>query len=304
MLADFLLGLTFPLVGTPSDASRLVKEPGYISEVCEAAPLVHNGRLLLMECIRPTASRGRGDCFITIRDVESGELLARFAQGYGLASAIVHGGELWVFASRYAEGTWSDVTLFRSRDLKCWSRQVVLEQEPPEHIFNTSVCATGDGFVMAYESDDPQYVPFTIKFCRSTDLVGWEKIPEAIFAPERYAACPALRWVDGSYYILYLEQRKPLWWFETFAARSCDLRNWELSARNPILAPEEGEDVNTSDPDLAEFEGKTYLYYSIGDQRTYAKLRRAVFPGTLSEFLHWCFAEPLPGASGTVNAPL
>ncbi len=271
---------------------KLTKEPAYLSEVCEAAPLVYNGRLLLLECIRPASGGTLEDYYITLRDVESGELKARFAEGHSLASAIVQGGEVYVFASRYENGLWNDVTLFRSSDLEHWSKQVVLRQEPTEHLFNTSVCAAGERFVMAYESDDPQYVPFTVKFAESPDLVQWTPIPEAIFGPERYAACPCLRYVDGQFYLLYLEHRTPAWWFETFLSRSRDLLRWEPSPRNPILAPEEGEDINTSDPDLAEFEGKVYLYYSIGDQRTYAKLKRAVFPGTLREFFQWCFTSP------------
>ena len=57
----------------------------------------------------------------------------------------------------------------------------------------------------------------------------------------------------------------------------------------PIIAPGEGEDINTSDPDLVEWQGEVYLYYSIGDQRTYAKLKRAVFDDSLPDFLLWCY---------------
>ena len=217
-------------------------------------------------------------------------MLSRFAEGHGLASAIVHQGEFFVYASRWDDNTWNDVTLFRSRDLKQSEGQVVLRQEPREHLFNTSVCEGGGRFTMACETDDPDYVPFTIKFAESRDLLNWVPIPGALFAPERYAACPALRWVEGHFYMLYLEHKAPARWFETYAACSRDLREWELSPRNPILTPEAGEDINTSDPDLVEFEGRTYLYYSIGDQQTYSKLKRAVFNGTLREFFHWCFA--------------
>jgi len=271
---------------------RLVKEPRHLADVCEAAPLVYKGRLILLECVRPATGGKREDYYITLRDVKTGKLLARLAEGYSLASAIVHQGGVYVFASRWEETGWNDVTLFYSQDLKQWESQLALRQEPGEHLYNTSVCAIGNRFVMAYETDDPRYVPFTVKFAESKDLLHWKKVPEALFGPDRYAACPCLRYVDGYYYILYLEHKTPAWRFETFLARSRDLSQWELSPNNPILAPELGEDINTSDPDLIEFGGKVYLYYSIGDQRTYTKLKRAVFNGTLKEFLEWGFRAP------------
>ena len=165
----------------------------------------------------------------------------------------------------------------------------MIEQDPPEHIFNTSVCEADGKFVMAYETDDPAYVPFTIKFAQSGDLVHWDKMPGAIYGPDKYAACPCLRYLDGWYYMLYLEHMKPRWRFETYMVRSHDLKAWEPSPCNPILAPGEGENINTSDPDITEHRGRVYLYYSIGDQRTYSKLKRAVFNGTLAEFFRWCY---------------
>lgn len=267
----------------------LVKEPGYISDTCEAGPFVWQGRLLLLECIRRHPSRRKRDHYIVINDAETREELARFAAGYSLASIIPEGDELYVYAARWQNRTWNDVTLFRSRDMREWTKRIVIRQEPREGLFNTSVCRTDDGFIMAYESNDPLYKPFTIKFARSPDLVHWEKVERALLHPDRYAACPCIRYHDGHYYVLYLEHMEPDWRFETYMTRSRDLISWEDSPRNPILAPEEGEGINTSDPDLVEYEGRVYLYYSIGDQRTYAKLKRATFDGSLPEFLLWCY---------------
>jgi len=50
-------------------------------------------------------------------------------------------------------GRLNDVTLFKSKDLQTWQQKVVVKQER-EHLFNSSVCAAENGFVMAYESDD------------------------------------------------------------------------------------------------------------------------------------------------------
>jgi alpha-L-fucosidase len=260
--------------------SKLVKHKGYISDTCEAAPFVFDDRLLVLECLRPAAKDRIRDHYLVIHDPETGRRLSRFGEAYGLASLIVHSGVVHVFASRWDGRTWNDVTLYRSADLDEWESSLVLKQAPGESIFNTSVCLGGEGFVMAYESNDPTYVPFTAKFARSADLQAWSKDGKALFGPDRYAACPCLRYQDGYYYMLYLEHLKPDWRFETYLTRSRNLSDWEPSPRNPIISPEEGEDINTSDPDMIEFEGQVYLYYSIGDQRTYCKLKRATFPAS------------------------
>ena len=66
--------------------------------------------------------------------------------------------------------------------------------------------------------------------------------------------------------MLYLEHRSPRWLFETYITRTGDLKNWELSASNPVLSPDIlGEGINVSDPDLIEHEGKTRLYYAAGE---------------------------------------
>ncbi len=85
--------------------------------------------------------------------------------------------------------------------------------------------------------------------------------------------------------MLYLEHRKPRWFFETYIARSKDLKQWEVSAANPVLTPGLTDGINASDPDIVEFGGKTWIYYSAGDQRTWSRLKRAVYPGPLSVFL-------------------
>ena len=76
---------------------------------------------------------------------------------------------------------------------------------------------------------------------------------------------------------------------------------WELSAANPILTPGPGDGINASDPDLVEYDGQTQLYYSVGDQRTWSKLKRAIYPAPLRDFFRDAFAggavlDPFSGA--------
>jgi hypothetical protein len=261
-------------------------------DLCEIAPIVWQGRLCHMECIRPATGGAAKDYYLLLKDAETGKELARFAEGYSLACATVHDGRLYVFASRFENNDWNDVTLFKSADLKNWEKKVVVTQEK-EHLFNSSVCAGPDGFVMAYETNDPTYPAFTIKFATSKDLENWTKLPGTVFGTNRYTACPCIRYADGYYYMMYLEHRVPRWYFQTYIARSKDLKRWWLSAANPVLAPDSlDEGINASDPDIIEFGGKTYVYYAVGDQLTWMNIKRAMYPGLMKDFFQGWFANP------------
>jgi hypothetical protein len=279
---EIFQGLLPPTPPLPPRAALHIDQPN-LGDICEASPVVWQDRLALMKCIRPASGGAKSDYFLTLEDAQTGKPLARFAEGYSLASGFVHDGTFYAFASRFSPQSWNDVTLFKSKDLKDWQQKVVVQQER-EHLFNSSVCATENGFLMAYESDDPQYPAFTIKFAQSNDLETWTKLPDALLGKDRYTACPSVRQAGGYYYVLYTEHRQPRWFFETYLARSKDLKNWELSPANPILSPGADDGIDASDPDVVEFQGKTYVYYSVGDQRTWSKLKRAVFPGPLAEF--------------------
>lgn len=270
---------------------QLTKQGLVERDLCELSPVVWRGRLCLLACMRPATGGARSDYYLSLRDAETGTELSRFAEGYGLASAIEHNDTLYVFASRHEDdGSWNDVTVFWSRDLRSWGRKRVIEQDPPEHLFNSSVCKGHDGFVMAYETDDPAFSPFSVKFAVSKDLVNWEKLPGIVFAPDRYAACPCIRYAGGYYYLLYLEHRTPRWFFETFVARSRDLATWELSALNPVLSPDElDEGINASDPDVCELDGVTRVYYAVGDQLTWMNIKVASYPGPLRDLLEGYF---------------
>ena len=262
-------------------------------DLCEVTPVIWKGKLCLMVCLRPGSGGTAKDYHIILRDVETNQELARFAEGYSLASAYVQNDTVYVFASRFENNNWNDVTLFKSSDLTNWSQSVVVKQDPKEHLFNSSVAACPDGYIMAYETNDPTYPAFTVKFARSTDLEHWTPVTDGVFGTNRYTACPCIRFVNGYYYVMYTEHRTPRWCFEVYITRSKDLKTWETSASNPVLTPSGIEDgIDASDSDLVEFNGKTYLYYSVGDQRTWMNIKRAVYPGSMAAFLESWFAAP------------
>jgi hypothetical protein len=275
-------------------------------DLCEIAPVIWHNRLCHLECIRPGTGGTRKDYYLSLKDAETDRELARFAEGYSLACAYAHDGKLYVFASRieFNNGTnnWNDVTLFKSKDLKTWDKKLVITQEK-EHLFNSSVGRGPDGFVMAYESDDPSYPPFTIKFAVSKDLENWTKLSDVIFGTNRYTACPCLRYVNGYYYMMYLEHRAPRHYYETYIARSKDLKSWWLSSANPMLAPDNlDEGINASDPEIIEFGGKTYIYYAVGDQLTWMNIKRLIYNGSMGPLFERWFAKPGIEDCGTANA--
>ena len=184
-------------------------------------------------------------------------------------------------------------------------------------VFNTSVCrGEGGMYVMAVEIGKPREeagVPFTMRFALSADLLDWQLTPsDRVYAREKYTACPALRWLEPWYYMIYLEAYTaspsgPE--YKTHVVRSRDLVNWDASPFNPILAHSEDDkriaspaigaaerdrirgivNVNNSDVDLCEWQGKTVIFYSWGTQKGDEFLARAEYDGPLRELLEGWF---------------
>lgn len=279
----------YATLSPPQPATVLSVPPRAITMVrkgmCEVTPVLWQGKLHLLEALRPAAGGTRSDYHLAVVDGETGVEVARFAEGYSLCSAFVQGDTFYAFASRFEKDNWNDVTVFWSKDLKTWDSRVAIAQRADEHLFNSSVCAGPDGFVMAYETNDPAWPAFTAKFARSKDLLHWETEDNAVLGTDRYAACPTIRYANGQYYVFYLEHRSPRWCFETFVARSRDLRAWELGQKNPVIVAQGlHEGINASDIDLIELDGKTAMYYAVGDQRTWVNEQRADYDLTLDAF--------------------
>jgi len=178
---------------------------------------------------------------------------------------------------------------FWSNDLKQWESGTVLDALPGELLFNNSVCMADGRFVMAVETRSAKGQPFTALFAESEDLMTWTRTAPA--AHYVGGANPTLRYVEGTFYMLYSQQVTPRWWFETYLTRSRDLIHWEDSPTRPVLDPEGAEDVNTSDPDLVEFRASpaspattVRVYYGYGNQKGKGAMTWADYDGTLPEF--------------------
>jgi hypothetical protein len=307
--AIVLLGSWLTNIAVAEDsAATLTKLPVTFGAVMENTPFVFGNRPLLALNYRDdTKNRTDGykaSMYLFLRDLCTGQDIARFGEGHSFVSAFVTDSEVHVFASEGTNHDWfQSIYRFTSRDLKTWNRELAIPQEGGEHLFNCSVCRDDQGYLMAYESNLP--VQFCFKFARSSDMSRWEKIPGLVFAGvdgKEYSACPAIRYFTPYYYVIYLHAAVPghNGWV-SYLARSRDLIGWELCPRNPILEAGPGEGCNNSDVDLYEWEGNTYLYYATGDQSTWGSVRVAMYPGSMRQFFEQCFVTESRGVVVTTR---
>ncbi|MBQ6420890.1 MAG: hypothetical protein IJK02_07460 [Clostridia bacterium] len=279
----------------------------------EATPVVFRDRLYRFEYYRPGESNeeneGNPSCFRFV-DVGSGALTPSFAENCHLGCAFADGDTMYAVGVR---GTWGGDTLsfFRSEDLAHWNTYDVRFEGLS--CFNTGICEKDGVYTLLIEVSDA--VPFTFRFARSQDMENWELLPDTYaFQKDRYAGGPAICTLPGDpyYYVLYLEAY-PGPCYANCIARSKNLAEWEYSPINPVLmfneredkqianpflTPHERErirralDINNSDMELCEFNGRTVIYYSWGNQRGIEFLAEAAFEGTKKEFLTAYFERP------------
>jgi len=305
--------------------NSLIKKKRYDSPVVECTPVVWQNRLLVVELWQKHWDNPPGsvsDSYVRVRDDQTDEILSTTMEGFGFASAFAWDETLYVFASKRVvsdddSGNHDSHNTYMTstRNLKDWTDPIcIIEEEPGEMLYNQSVCHNGSEFIMAYESN--QGVPFTLKFARSGDLINWQKISGAIYGKDKYAACPAIRYARGYYYMLYLEWLKPDWCFETYLTRSRDLKDWQQAPHNPVIKPDynhlihpdcltehehneepgtlcpaNGKEINASDPDLVKWKGKTRVYFTGGCQHWGGCLQHAEFDGNLLEFFESYFKK-------------
>jgi alpha-L-fucosidase len=309
LVVTVVVGLT----GLASDKTKrpAIKKLGTIDLLMvETTPVVFKDRLYRFEYVRDNYPANQtGASYFRFIDVATGKATPAFAKGQHLGCAFVEGDTVYAFGVDKWGG--SKITVFRSKDMTKWEERLALHA-PGWELFNTSVCKADGGYVMAVEVGGPKEVvgvPFTMFFAESKDLLTWKLLPlDCVYSKEKYTACPALRYLDGCCYRLYLEAR-PGPTYETHIVRSHDLKRWESSRLNPVMAfsdedkaiasPKlaadqrkviaQAKNINNSDVDLCEFQWKTIIYYSWGNQQGTEFLAEAVYEGTLASFLRSYF---------------
>ena len=307
----------------------VIRKLGAIKLGMEQTPVIFKGVPVIVESMTPDSICNHQ--YIRCRNLATDEISDPFGIEYYFVSAFVDGDVLCAFAtSRHddkpltmyqneVEQEWHDprgghnVRMFRTTDLKHWEEKDVISC-PDRRLWNTSVCK-GDGkYVMAIEVsheegfDIPQIGhQFTCFFAESTDLDHWTMMDDdKSYTAKRYNACPALRYANGWYYMICLEEF-PCKRYASYIYRTQNFSHWEVGFHNPIMmwsdedripkagcsfTPEElelletGLNINCSDIDFFEYEGKTHIYYASGDQMTYSFLCEAVYDGPIDQF--WC----------------
>ena len=317
--ADLAALMQRPCVSSSGPGRPAVTKLGTIDcDMVETTPLVLRDRLYRFEYVRPAyAANPTGDSYFRLVDVQSGDASPAFGAGYHLGSAYVEGETVFAYGVSPVGG--STIQVFWSQDLERWASQPALPL-PGWEAFNTSVCRGAGRYVMAIELGGPPEVVgtrFTMRFAESDDLLDWRLLPaECVFAKERYTACPALRYIGGDFYMIYLEAIRGAagagghgTTYESHIVRSQDLVHWQSSPLNPVLrcSPEDklignprltaeqrgriagAVNRNNSDVDLCEYLGRTVISYSWGNQLGVEFLASAVYDGPLDRFLRGWF---------------
>jgi beta-xylosidase len=281
-------------------------------KMVETQPIVFNDKLYRLEAVRSGYAKNElSKPYLRFVDVATGEFTPPFAEHHDLSCALVVDDTMYVAATPGWAA--SRIDLFWSKDLKNWETATAIDL-PGWQLYNTSMCRDDKRFVMAIEVGAPPEVVgsgFTSRFAVSDDMRNWKMLPEpAVYTKERYSACPAIRWIDGWYYMTYLEAVGN-YQFNTFLVRSRDLATWESSPLNPVIQFEDADkqignekltaaqreeiakalNRNNSDFDLCQWQDKVIISYSWGDQIGNEFLAHAAYDGTLAEFFKAFFPE-------------
>lgn len=291
--------------------------------VVEATPIEWNGRLLFAEWIRsfngPKGEElvvdGKNQDYTRFLDPEKNETVGKFtAFGCTYISAFKDGDRVYVSGTRRDTKT---VDVFSSTDLENW--ELVSSVETPDYVratYNTSMCKGPDGYVMVIEISGDKTVigrGFTIIFATSKDMKTWEIKPIEQYSlfKDRYTACPSIRYYDGYYYVVYLECW-PTFRLEPTIVRTKDMETYELGFFNPFMRIDDDDkkimypdrftdeeidyienavDINVSDFDFCDYNGKTRIVYSWGNQLGKEFLAQAEYDGSLEQLLKSHFID-------------
>jgi len=296
---------------TDMDGRPLIIKLGTIDvDLVETTPIVFKDKVYRFEYVREGYWNNKtGDSYFRFVDHETGRTTKSFAKGFHLGSAFVDDGTVYVTAVDIWNG--ERIFIFASQDLENWESWLALEL-PGYGLFNTSLTKADNKYVLMYEIGKPKEEAgerFTANFATSADLKEWKVLPsEYNYAKDRYTAPHCLRYLDGYYYDFYLEAYNG---YEMRVVRSKDLMHWEPSSFNPVLRASEedkqianpnlseelqnkiinAKDINNSDIDFCEFDGRLIINYSWGDQHGSEFLAEAVYKGTLKQFLKGWFKK-------------
>jgi len=256
----------------------------------EATPIVYNGKLLLV-----TFDRKAEDSFgrkVGIYDALTFKKITELNWDKGLGTAVVHKGKILLFGS----SDWSkEENCLYTVELKLGGHPV-LENErkiycaaPKHRIFNSSVTKVNSNYVLTYEEDENKSNLFYPTFLKSKSLSNFIKI-DVNYRKGAYTACPTIRYSMGFYHLFFLDRTvvdgKTIYKTKmTFAKTLKGLNEGKVvTVLDPIKS---GISVNNSDLDFASYKGKTYLFFSESDQKSWSRVYKATFGSSEKDFLRY-----------------
>lgn len=297
-----------------------IQKLGACSPNGEMTPFVWNGRLMRMELVDP--GRGTDSTILRragIRDVETGEFLSYLAEDSYFHSAFIDGDTAYVTGVDMSRR--DTIRLYESKDLVHWTGRDLFTN-PGWVYFNSQITKGPDGYVIIIESGPDAYPHlsdndypkkyvgtkgWTMFFAKSPDLVNWEFMDyEHPFSKEEGTGGPALKYCDGWYYLL-ADCVLPRRIYTNYMYRTKDFVNWYVGYYNPIMMPSEDDrkisphyteiteteaarlqtafNVNNTDLDLCQWQGKTYINYLCGNQLGNYWMCEAVCDMPMADFL-------------------
>jgi hypothetical protein len=155
-----------------------------------------------------------------------------------------------------------------------------------------NLCVWQDGpydWRMIYEAAGTDTI-WHLGYATSSDGISWTKFAGNPVISNVSGGGPDVHKVNGLYYMWFHAGNMPT---EVFRASSENLTSWDIPAFNPVIRRktlDEGvlePEGQLSDPNIVEFNGKTYLYYeAVETQSKHRGLRVMVADGTLSEIVN------------------
>jgi hypothetical protein len=235
---------------------------------------------------------------IRVLDFATDALISTVSVVFSFAGAFTAGPSAYIFGG----GAGGCIYQINSNDLHTWAApRLVLSPDAGHFDINPSVVRDGARYVMVYEewhAGGNNLNSGYVRFAVSTDLLTWTKL-DASFLGDHYAGGPTLLFNGGFYYLFYLvngtrgydfpSNDDP---FYTQIARSSDLFTWEINQKAFVPISPKGTDdegPNSSDLEMVEYNGAIWMIYYIGDQVTWGMTKKAVFHGTLTEYLKLFF---------------
>lgn len=290
-----------------------IRKLGACSPCGEMTPFVFDGKLRRLELTDDTKGLDVNDESIgfLIRDVETGEVISRGGRGHYYFSGLLDGDTFRIFCVERKTGTFygDTVKMFSTKNLTDFEETVLFSREGFQ-FFNTAAAKNENGYVMAVEANEPKElvgVPFTCFFAKSDDLVNWEFLPDdTAFPRHRYIGGPCMKYSQGWYYLFGVTEL-PCARYTNYLYRTKDFYIWEVGKYNPFLMPSNedknispraadfseeflgriktGFNINNSDVDLCDWNGKTYINYTVGNQLGFYYMCEAEYDGSMAELL-------------------